>query len=184
MGWVTNIYFPEGLELNDTKIRPGMSTQVRWDIGIGEITFDNTGKIVAEGLWHGYPLHLQEKEAYQLELSKWTGIFDTNMGVLFVKEGQLCHLDLSYEGIGEWIVNNGGFDWQPTSDKNNLCRTMPVSAFEHGEMILNDYREKLLGNVTPFDGGYAFSLAQEAYQKRSGEIIDMYYKERGNRSCT
>jgi len=174
MGWITNISFPEGLELNGTKIIQGMSTQIRWDNGIGRLSIDKTGKIIPDSVVHHFPLSDEEAVAYQKELATWTGILDTNMGPLFLKEGQLHHLDLSYEEVGPWIVNHG--DFESNSSDGNLYRSLSATDFDQINEVLNKYREMLL-DPTPLDkDDYALDCAKKAYQGRSGELSDPYYK--------
>lgn len=176
MGWVTNIYFPEGLEQNGTKIIPGMSTQVRWDIGVGEIRIGADGKI-KDDVWHGHPFDLADKEAYQKELTNWTGYLDTNMGVLFFKEGQIQHLDLSYEDVGNWVINNVPDKWNDI-DKVRMYRTLPAESWPDIDSALNLYRATLTSEDKideDVDGGYALTIAREKYVNRSGELVDPYY---------
>ena len=179
MGWVTNINFVDDIELNGTKVCKGMNTQVRWDHGVGAISIDKDGKILPD-IWHGYPLTLQEKEDYQKELANWTGVMDTNMGVLFFKEGQLQHLDLSYEGVGEWVVNNIKAEsiWN-SPDKNSLYRSLPPEQWDEIDSVLTLYRATLLSDDKideDVKGGYALTLARKAYLERSGELVDPFYK--------
>ena len=178
MGWVTDITFVDGVELNDTKIRKGMTTQVRWDVGIGSINIDKDGKIVPD-VWHGYPLCLQQKEDYQKELASWTGYMDTNMGVLFFKEGQLQHLDLSYEDIGSWAVNNIETHWN-SPDKAGLYHALTAEQWLNVNANLNLYRGLLVSEDKINEdekGGYALTIARQKYLGRSGELIDPYYKD-------
>jgi hypothetical protein len=177
MGWITNISFPEGMEQNGTKIRPGMSTQVRWDIGIGDMRIGTDGKIMADA-WHSHPLSGKQKEAYQKELANWTGYLDTNMGTLFLENGQVRHLDLSYEGVGEWVVNNIKTDWNDC-DKGGLYHTLTPEQWVGTNTSLNLYRGLLLSTDKineEEEGGYALTLARKAYVERSGELIDPFYK--------
>jgi hypothetical protein len=177
MGWVTDVAFVDGVELNGTKIVAGMSTQVRWDFGVGSLRIDKEGKIMPE-VWHGYPLCLQEKEDYQKELETFTGAMDTNMGTLFFNQGQLCHLDLSYENVGEWVVNNIQVPWNE-SDKNGLYRTLTPEQWARTDSALNLYRATLLSTDKIDEeekGGYALTLARKAYVERSGELVDPFYK--------
>lgn len=179
MGWVTDITFPEGLEQDGTKIRPGMNTQVRWDIGVGSMQIGADGKIKPDSVWHGYPLCLERKETYQKELATWTGYLETNMGVLFFKEGQLQYLDLSYDGIGEWLVNNTDSSWNTKDRHAALYQTLPVERWASLDTLLSGFRNQLLSDeVIDEDakGGYALSLARKAYLERSGELVDPYYK--------
>jgi len=180
MAWITNVHFPEGVEMNDTKIRPGMRTQVRWDFGVSEITIDKEGKIVADKVLHMHPLHDDDARAYEKQLTTWTGVFETNMGVLFFKEGQLCHLDLSYEGVGEWLINceeRVPYSWTPAPKESQVELPMSVEAFTHNEVSINHYRERLVDNVIPFNAGYSFTIACKKYRERSGELADPYYEE-------
>lgn len=180
MGWITDVHFPDGVEMNGTKIRPGMRTQVRWDFGVGDVVIDKEGKIVADKVLHMYPLHDDEARAYEKQLATWTGIFDTNMGVLFFKEGQLCHLDLSYKGVGEWLINREervAYSWTPAPKESRVELPMSVEAFAQNEVFINQFRERLGDNVVPFDAGYSFNIACRKYRERSGELTDPYYKE-------
>ena len=178
MGWITDIRFPDGLEQDGTKIVPGMSTQVRWDIGIGSINIGADGKI-RDDVWHGFPLCLKQKEAYQKELTTWTGYLDTNMGVLFFKEGQIQHLDLSYENVGEWVINNvSTVDWNP-QDHGGLYHTLTPEQWVHANSALNLYRDRLLSTDEINEdekGGYALTLARKAYVERSGNLVDPFYE--------
>lgn len=176
MGWITNIIFVDGVELNDTKVCKGMSTQVRWDLGIGTINIDKNGKILPD-VWHGYPLWTPEKENYEKELANWTGPMDTTVGVLFFKEGQLCHLDLCIDDVGSYLLNHTPTTWSCINGQ--LHRTMTVAAFESFEQEINEFRDQLLSDE-PIDeddpDGYAFSVARQLYKERSKELIDPYYK--------
>lgn len=177
MGWITNISFPEGLEQNGTKIRPGMSTQVRWDIGIGDMRIGADGKIMADA-WHSHPLCGKQKEAYQKELTTWTGYLDTNMGTLFFQDGQLKHLDLSYEDVGSWVVNNIKIDWN-SPDEGGLYHTLTPEQWLNVDSALMLYRGTLMSSDKINEdepGGYALTLARTAYLERSGELVDPYYK--------
>jgi hypothetical protein len=177
MGWITNISFPEGLEQDGTKIRPGMSTQVRWDIGIGEMRIGADGKI-KDDVWHGHPFDLSAKEAYQKELANWTGYLDTNMGVLFFKEGQIQHLDLSYEDVGNWPVNNVKDKWNDCENAT-IYHSLPAEKWGDIDSVLNLYRATLLSTDAINEdepGGYALTIARKTYVERSGELVDPYYK--------
>jgi hypothetical protein len=176
MGNITNVYFPEGLEQDGTKIRPGMSTQVRWDIGIGDINIDVSGKICY--VHHWFPLRGEGGEEYAKELFSWTGFLDTNMGVLFFENGQIRHLDLSYEDVGPWVVNNIKVEWNDC-DKMGLYHTLTPEQWLHVDSALNLYRATLLSPDAINEdepGGYGLTLARKAYLERSGELVDPYYK--------
>lgn len=178
MGWITDISFPEGLEQNGTKIVPGMTTQVRWDIGIGNLTIGADGKIKEEGLWHGFPLCLDQKEAYQKELLTWTGYLDTNMGVLFFENGQIRHLDLSYEDVGSWVINNIKTEWNDC-DKGGLYHTLTPEQWLNVDSVLNLYRGTLLSTDKINEeepGGYGLTIARKNYVERSGNLVDPFYE--------
>lgn len=96
MGWVTDINFEGDLDFNGVQIKAGTHTQVRWDIGIGNINIDATGKI--SSVDHYAPLEYkpEAKKAYEQNLLTFTGILDANMGKLHFHQGQLLNCDLLY----------------------------------------------------------------------------------------
>ena len=122
---------------------------------------------------------LEKKEDYQKEPVIWTGYLETNMGTLFFKEGHLQHLDLSYDGIGEWMVNNAQYSWNDT-DGHKLYRTLPLEMWAFMDTMLGQFRKQLLSDEVIDEGaksGYALTLARKAYKERSGELIDPHYNE-------
>jgi hypothetical protein len=179
MGWITNINFLDGVELNGTKVARGVGTQVRWDLGIGGFNIDKNGKILPD-VWHGHPFAGKAKDDYEKELANWTGPMDTTMGVLFFKEGQLCHLDLCLDDVGSYLLNHTGTDW--ACQRDQIYRSMTLEAFEAFEKEINEFREKLLSD-SPLDeedpDEYAFSVARKIYKERTGEITDPYYARAG-----
>lgn len=176
MGHITNVNFPDGVELNGTKIRPGMTTQVRWDLGIGTINVDGQGKIKPD-IWHCHPLCGKEEEAFKKDLLVWTGVIATNMGGLFFKEGQLVHLDLSYENVGDYFLNNIFPDWQGAILDGQVQKIMSPEKWAMMEEELTNYRVQLTECVVIGNALRGFKDAIEAYAKRSGELIDPHWEE-------
>lgn len=106
MGWVTDINFLEDLDFNGVKIKAGTSTQVRWDIGIGNINIDATGKIVDVDHYAPIENKPEAKKAYEQNLLTFTGILDATMGQLHFHKGQLLNCDLFYGRYLECYVLN------------------------------------------------------------------------------
>lgn len=178
MGYITNIRFEKDISLNGIKVRAGMSTQVRWDLGVGDFQIDGKGKIIPDTVYHGYPLKGDAKKRYEKEIANWSGTMDTNMGTLFFKEGQLIHLDLSVEGVGEFFCNHRPFGSKDNIlDKDGLYRSLSPEATEVLETELNLYRTKLsIGNRDGIDAisEYAYELAVFAFFT-TDELVDPHH---------
>jgi hypothetical protein len=106
MGWVTDINFLGDLDFNGVQIKAGTHTQVRWDIGIGNINIDATGKIVSVDHYAPIEYKPAAKEAYEKDLLTFTGILDANMSWLHFHKGQLLNCDLFYGRYLECYVLN------------------------------------------------------------------------------
>ena len=177
MGWITNVTFLADLCINDTKIRAGMTTQVRWDLGIGGFDIDGTGKIV--NAYHLFPLgdnrDSPEGKAYAAGLENWTGYIDTNMAVLFFNKGQLIDLDISASNyVGAHFVNN---DMKAVHVVENKTIYYPMTE-EQGEIFLQDlakFRARI-ENTDP--AGDDFDGLCQAFIGRPKEIIDEFYEEK------
>lgn len=106
MGWCTGINFEGDLDFNGVKIKAGTYTQVRWDIGIGDINIDATGKI--SSVTHYAPIEYipTAKEAYEKDLLTFTGVLDANMAKLHFHKGVLLNCDLCYGRYLESYVMN------------------------------------------------------------------------------
>lgn len=173
MAYITNVYFPQGVELDGTKIRPGMNTQIRWDFGAGELHIDGQGKVMPNTC-HCDPLGDDQARAFEQELQIWTGVMDTNMGPLFFKEGQLVHLDLSDEAVGQHFLNSVFTDWQGPIPSGSVQKIMSLETWELFEAALVAYRDQLTRQQI---GNYPYKLAREAYRTRSNELIDPFWEQ-------
>lgn len=106
MGWVTDINFNEDLDFHGVQIKKGTHTQVRWDIGIGNINIGADGRITSVDHYAPIEHKPAAKEAYEKNLLTFTGILDANIGKLHFQEGQLLNCDLLYGRYLESYVMN------------------------------------------------------------------------------
>lgn len=91
MGWIMDVRFEGDLEYNGFKIEKGAQTQVRWDMGIGEITVGPDGRI--RTVYTAHPLTGTEKEDYEKEMLTFTGVTQSTSYALTFYEGRVVAMD-------------------------------------------------------------------------------------------
>lgn len=169
MGWIMDINFLGDLEYNGFTVKQGASTQVRWDMGIGEIAVGKDGKI--ERVHTAHPLEGLEKEDYEKEMLSFTGMTHSTSYALCFYKGELANLDfigshhlLNY--VQTHLYKQFGFSTNSVKNNNGslLERTHPnpegfmqifaelrqelndgivrPESAEDAEDILSDWRDK------------------------------------------
>lgn len=148
MGWIMDIRFEGNLEVNGFEVKAGDSTQVRWDMGIGEITVGPNGKI--RTAYTAHPLEGTDKEDYEKELLTFTGMTHSTSYALCFHQGSLVNLDfagsqhlLNY--VQTYLYKQFGFSTNSvkTANGNLLERTHPepekfMQVFAELRQELND----------------------------------------------
>lgn len=153
MGWVTNINLDEDLDFHGCKAEKGHFTQVRWDIGIGDINIGADGKI--RDVSHLYPFEydLETKKAYEENLLTFTGIFDAAGGHMHFHKGEWLNADLfngSY--LDSYVMNQlyaanityvESFKYPGHEQGKNLDCSVSEEDGEKLKLALEDIRKQL-----------------------------------------
>ena len=176
MGWVTNINFEGELQFRGLKISKGFHTQVRWDIGIGDINIDATGRI--RSVSHLYPLEykLEAKKAYEEHMMTFTGILDgTDTKLHFIK-GQLVDADLfGGDCLEQYVMSrlhkadvNFSNNFHHEQDPE-VCKGLDSSlSEEEGEKLkatLGEIRQQLDAGITFTDSDFCPETLKKAVQE-------------------
>lgn len=170
MSQITTVYFNEDVTLNETTVKKGTYTQVRYDLGCGDIWIDGTGKIVETA--HQYPLRGDEGVAYAKELMTYTGGIETNMGTLFFDKGQLVHLDFTVEEVSRWLI--GHLEPKTSNTTNGLDRTLTE---EEGKALFDDIDRirRIITKDLPENSNESWHSFKLEYASRPAVLVDPFH---------
>lgn len=170
MSQITTVYFNEDVTLDGTTVKKGTYTQVRYDLGCGDIWIDGTGKIAETA--HQYPLRGDEAAAYAKELMTYTGGIETNMGTLFFKKGQLCNLDFTAEEVSRRL--SGLVEPKTSNTVNGLDRTLTYNeGMELFEAI--DFIRVLITKDLPEGSDESWYSLKLEYTNRPAILVDPFH---------
>lgn len=171
MGWITNVYFPDGVESDSVEILPGVQTQVRWDMGIGTIVVNGEGQIVEAT--HLFPQRGAKGKAQVASILKWNGYLDTTMGVLFFNQGKITHLDFSSDRrVGSYFIDHcvGTHPWVEDG-MGNIHASMSDEELPKFIKELDEYRESMTKPPSSKFRGIINGL----YSHRPKQMADPYF---------
>lgn len=171
MGDITNVLFTGEINLDGVKIQAGMTTQVRWDLGIGSMNIDGNGKIVMVD--HYWPLPEDLRAAFNEEMLGYTGVLDANIGQLIFHQGQLTFLDLTVADDAVRAVLSATIAGRPKW-KDWSGHPMPASIDEDDWLALKASLEQSRKDLVAADSPYE-DFVTASYVNRSRELIDPYH---------